>query len=223
MPTPILFDLDGTLVDSVADLTATLNTLHDELGRRHVSEDEVRGWVGEGASLLVGRALAGTGAELSGAQITTCVARFMEIYRGASAVHTRPYPGVVRLLETLAASGTPMAVVTNKPYVNTMLVLEALDLARFFPVVIGADSGPTRKPDAGPLRAAMAGLGVNHAVMVGDSHIDVAAARAAGVPVFVVAWGYAHGDPERLGADRVIRRVEDLAVLELGFRSANQP
>lgn len=213
MSRALLFDLDGTLVDSVADLTAALNRLLAELGRRAASGAEVRGWVGEGAAVLVGRALAGTGAPLEAGAQAAATARFVEIYQTAAAVHTRPYPGVVPALQALSARGAPMAVVTNKPYLPTLAVLDALDLRRFFAVVIGADSTPTRKPDGGPLRAALARLGATDGVMIGDSRIDVAAARAAGLPAVLVAWGYAHGDPAEIGADRVITRAEELVDL----------
>ncbi len=118
------------------------------------------------------------------------VARFLELYAARATERTRPYPDVPETLAALAAQGWGLGVVTNKPIQFTKVVLDGTGLAMFFPVVIGGDSGPRRKPDPAPLRAAMAALAAVEAVMVGDHQNDMIAAQAAGIPGIFAAYGY---------------------------------
>ena len=165
-PRAVIFDLDGTLVDSARDIADALDELLERHGRRRIGLDAARRLIGHGAPSLVSRAFALTGGA------------YLSIYEGELARATRPYPGVVATLQRLAAAGLGLAVCTNKATAATQRLLDALDLAAFFPVVIGGDSG-ARKPDPEPVRRALAGLGVaaGAALMVGDSANDVAAAR----------------------------------------------
>jgi phosphoglycolate phosphatase len=208
-PTPAyVFDLDGTLVDSAADLGAALDTLLARHGRARLGLEGTRRLIGNGVPALVAGGFAATGdaaADLPAPDLEALAAEFLAIYEPDIANATRPYPGVVETLERLQERGLGLAVCTNKATRATQRLLAALDLARFFPVVIGGDTGP-RKPDPAPLLRAIAELGAvpADAVMVGDSEIDVATARAAHVKVIAVAYGYARVAPAELGADLVI-------------------
>jgi phosphoglycolate phosphatase len=200
----ILFDLDGTLVDSAGDLRDALNALLAEEGLAPLDLEAVKGMIGDGVARLVERGLAARGAGLD--RLPARVARFMELYEANAARLTRPYPQLAETLESLRKRGLRLAVVTNKPHAATMRILEALDLARFFDAVVGGDTLSRRKPDPAPLLHAMRALDAAPAetLMVGDNHHDVAAARAAGVPVAVVAYGYGRRPAAELGADRVL-------------------
>ena len=206
----ILFDLDGTLVDSVPDLAAAVNALLAELGRPALGLPQVTGMVGDGTSALVERALAASGA--GDTPLRAALDRFLALYEAEPTRLTRPYAGVPRVLDELAAAGWRLGVCTNKPERATRAVLAGLDLERFFRVVLGGDSGPTRKPDPGPLRAALERLGSapGSAVMIGDHRNDVLAAQAAGMPVVFARWGYGAATLAGLEPDAAIERFTEL-------------
>lgn len=186
----LLLDLDGTLVDSVPDLAAAANELLAELGTPPLDQDEIAGMVGDGATKLVERALAARGLEQ--ALIAPGVARFLALYEPRAALLSRPYPGVVPVLSHLVAEGWRCAVCTNKPLAPTRVMLRDLALDRFFGAVIAGDSLAARKPDPGPLLAALGALGAGkeHAVTVGDHGNDLRAAAAAGIPAIWARYGY---------------------------------
>jgi phosphoglycolate phosphatase len=209
----VLFDLDGTLVDSAEDLRQALNRLLAEERQRALSVDAVKGMIGDGVLRLVERALAATGADP--ARAPALLPRFLAFYEGNAAAHTRAYPGAREALEALASAGLRIGVVTNKPYAATLEILQALDLAPFFGAVVGGDTLPQRKPDPAPLRLAAERLGVrsDETLMVGDNHHDVRAARAAGMRVFAVTYGYSHVPHGELGADRLIDSLSELPML----------
>ena len=206
----ILFDLDGTLVDSVPDLAAAVNALLAELGRPALGLPQVTGMVGDGTSALVARALTASGA--GDTPLRAALDRFLALYEAEPTRLTRPYAGVPRVLDELAAAGWRLGVCTNKPERATRAVLAGLDLERFFQVVLGGDSGPTRKPDPGPLRAALERLGSapGNAVMIGDHRNDVLAAQAAGMPVVFARWGYGAATLAGLEPDAAIERFTEL-------------
>ncbi len=189
LPRLAVFDLDGTLVDSAPDLHAALDRLAARLGLAPFGRAEVVGMVGDGARVLVERALAARGRPFDPAAL----AAFLDDYTAHAAVATRPFPGIPEALAALAAAGWRLAVCTNKPAAATAALLEALGLAGRFAAVGGGDSFPMRKPDPGHLlatiRAAMGEAPVR-AAMVGDHRNDVAAARGAGLPCVFVDWGY---------------------------------
>ncbi len=187
-PRCLVFDLDGTLVDSVPDLAAALNRLMAARSLAGFSAAEVTAMVGDGAAALVARALAARGEAPDPAAVDSFVAN----YTAHAAVATRAYPGVAETLARLRDGGWLLAVCTNKPRAAAGEVLAALGLAGFFATVGGGDSFPTRKPDPGHLLATLhaAGGSADHAVMVGDHHNDVAAAAGAGMPCIFAAWGY---------------------------------
>jgi phosphoglycolate phosphatase len=206
----IIFDLDGTLVDSARDLQDATNTLLAENGLRQISLDEVKSMIGDGAAKLVERAITATGGDLT--RLSGFVARFLKIYEANASHYTKAYPGVPQTLESLRCLGLPLAVVTNKPYAATIDILEALDLRAFFGAVIGGDTLPERKPHPAPILMALERLGVEPeaALVVGDNYHDVQAARAAGVRAFAVTYGYSHKPHAELGADRLIDTMSEL-------------
>jgi phosphoglycolate phosphatase len=200
----VLFDLDGTLVDSFDDIRDALNALLVEEGLRPVAREEARAMFGDGAQILVARALRATGGDAARAPEFT--PRYLAHYEPVATRRTRVYPGVIEVLQSLADAGFALAVVTNKPERGTRIVLDALDLSPLVQAVVGGDTLATRKPDPAPVREALRRLGVvaDRAVMVGDSHHGVEAAHAAGVAMVAVSYGYAQRPPHELGADRVI-------------------
>ena len=211
-PKVVVFDLDGTLVDSVPDLHAALNWLLARLGRRAVTLEEVVGMVGDGVPKLVERGLLATGG-LPAEGADGPIADFTRHYEANAATLTRPFPGAVAALAALRDAGCTLAICTNKPAGATGEILDALDLAPFFAAVAGGDTVPgARKPDPRHLMHVLDQLGAapGDAVMVGDSHNDVNVAKAAGVPTVAVTFGYAHGPVEELGADVLIDHFDDL-------------
>jgi phosphoglycolate phosphatase len=208
----LIFDLDGTLVDSAPDLATALNGLLAELGKPPLSERTVRAMVGDGAGALAQRGLAASGLAPSGlaeADQPAALQRFLALYRDCLIDQTRAYPEVEATLERLQAEGHRLAVCTNKPVDPTRRILGALKLDRFFGAVIGGDSLPRRKPDPAPLLAAIEGLGgsATAAAMIGDSANDVLCARAAAVTAILIPSDY--GNPAK-GADLQLTRFAEL-------------
>jgi phosphoglycolate phosphatase len=212
----VLFDLDGTLIHSLPDLVAAVNRLLATERRAPLADEAIMAMVGDGADALDGRAFAASGG-LPGPEIGPYLERFLADYEPRSAETTRPWPGVVETLGTLKSRGLALALCTNKPSRATAEVMDTLDLARFFDLVVAADDTPSIKPDPAHVRVILDRLGVAaaEAVMVGDSRNDIAAARAAGVRSVVLSFGYAHGPVGDLGADAIIDRFDQLVgVLE---------
>ncbi len=203
----LLFDFDGTLIDSAPDIALALNRLLTESGRPTLTLDQVKGLIGDGAPRLVEQAMAVTGDDL--ARLT---ARYLEIYGALPADPACVYPGVAETLAALKQSGHRLALCTNKPAGISLELLPALGLGGLFDVVAGGDTAPRRKPHPDPLLWALDNLGCrpDQAVMVGDNGNDVAAARAAGIPVIAVAYGYPRMALTDLGADCIIDRFADL-------------
>lgn len=205
-PGVLLFDLDGTLVDSLPDLLGALNLLRADLARGPLSDEQVRLMVGDGAAKLVERGLEIDGAVPGEPGLTALVERFLELYRARATETTRPFPEVERTLQGLRRGGWRLAVCTNKPERESRQILDELGLSPMFETVGGGDSFAERKPAAGHLLGLLDRLAAapDHAIMVGDSRNDVLAARGAGLPVVVLSHGYGPDRPEDLGADRVI-------------------
>ena len=178
-----LFDLDGTLVDSAADLATGINLLRNELALAPLDLATVRSYVGDGATALVRRALP------PGCYSETRLQRFLALYAEHLLEQTRAYPGVREFLDQL--EGKRLAVVTNKPLGFSLTLLDGLDLRRYFPVVLGGESCPAKKPDPQPVLEALRQLETlpQGAVMIGDHHTDLRAGRAAGVATCFCAWG----------------------------------
>lgn len=209
----IIFDLDGTLVDSAEDLRAALNKLLGERSLRPVEASEIKGMIGDGLLKLVERGLAAANGDPR--QKDALLPRFLEIYQANPADLTRCYPGVIDTLQVLRRKGFRMAVVTNKPVFATNQILRALSLTEFFPVVVGGDSVPQRKPHPAPLLEAARQLDVDvsHLLMVGDNIHDVEAAHAADMRCIAVTYGYHHRPPFEFNADHLVDRFDELPAL----------
>jgi phosphoglycolate phosphatase len=216
----LLFDLDGTLVDSLPDLQSALNQTLDEEGFTALALDEVRFMVGDGANALVERGFRARQA-FDEAKASGRRRRFLEIYEAASAVLTRPYPNMEETVALLRAQGWKTAVCTNKPVAATHKVLDGLGLSPLFDAVIGGGSTPALKPDPRPLLAALQALGAGpeRGVMVGDNANDVEGARNAGLPSVVVGFGYTRIPAAQLGACALIEDFAELpaALARLGL------
>lgn len=204
---PILWDLDGTLVDSSADIAAAVDRALVRHGLTPLGVARVRAHIGSGAQHLVTACVAEAGGTMS----PEVLADFFDAYRAHVADHTTLFPGIGALLARLGQAGVPQAIVTNKPYAITRSLLDALGIAGHFACVYGGESLPRRKPDPMMLHAAMQSMGVTRAVMIGDGPHDVGAARAAGLPVIGVDWGIA----APVGADVRVADVDALAALLL--------
>lgn len=213
LPRAIVFDLDGTLVDTLRDILSALNRVMDEEALRAITYDQGRVMVGGGARWLVEQALREAGGATGTARIDACHTRFLDYYLAESAASSRPFDGVTDMLTRLGAAGHLFGVCTNKPHEITLRVLDALDLSGFFgAAVLGGDVLGVRKPDADHLLAVLGQMGAapDRALMVGDSETDVAVARNAGVPVAVVDFGYTARPATELGADAVISSFDEL-------------
>lgn len=208
----VVFDLDGTLIDTAPDLTASLNHVLTELGRPTVPEDSVRHMVGHGARMLLKRGLAASGPEPSDDEVEGLMPAFLDFYGEHVADRSVPFPGMEAALDELAAEGARFAICTNKPEALSVSLILALGLAHRFPVIVGADTLPVRKPDPRTLAHAVSMLGgdLDRTVYIGDSETDLKTARAAGVPVILVAWGYTPIPAAELGGDRLIERFSEL-------------
>ena len=197
-PTLIVFDLDGTLIDSVGDLAAAINAMLAGLGCAPLSAAEVRRMIGDGVAMLVARALAARHCER--ADPAQAAQTFMRHYESDATSLTTAFPGVPEALQALRIDGIPLAVCTNKPARISADILSSLGLAKYFARVIGGDSLPFRKPDPRVLLALLEAFAVTpaSALLVGDSEVDAATARAAGVPFVLMKHGYRRGPAEEI-------------------------
>jgi phosphoglycolate phosphatase len=207
----LIFDLDGTLVDSVADLTTSLNLLADELGHPQLTTDFVRTIVGDGASKLIKRAF---GAE---SYQREQLFRFLAIYAEHLLDHTYCYPGIKELLSRQSADR--IALVTNKPHALTMQLLKGLGLAEHFKIVVGGDSYPEKKPHPLPVQKALEILGAqpNQSIMIGDHHTDLYSGRDAGTATCYCAYGL--GNTDGLEPNFTVQTSEELLQLFPGTAS----
>lgn len=198
-PEALLFDLDGTLVDSVPDIAVAVDAMLVDLGFAVAGEQLVRGWVGNGARRLVQRALACSfGCDedaVDESSLEVAHQRFLSHYQHSNGQHSRLYPGVRESLQAWHERGVAMALVTNKPIQFVPLLLQSLGIMQFFDVQLGGECVQNKKPHPEMLLQACRQLGVTpaQAIMVGDSRNDVEAARAAQMPVVAVDYGYNHG------------------------------
>jgi phosphoglycolate phosphatase len=205
----VAFDLDGTLVDTGPDLTASLNHALVALGRPPVPEASVRVMVGHGARKLLERGLAASG-EATPALIDEGFPLFLDYYADHICDHSVPFAGIERAMDALSDGGVRLAVCTNKPEALTLLLLDALGWRGRFAAVVGGDSLPQRKPDPAPLYAAIERAGGGTAAYVGDSSTDTDTARAAGIPCVAVTFGFADRPHDELGAAALIDHFDQL-------------
>ena len=212
-PTLVVFDLDGTLIDSAPDMHRAVNLMLADLGCNPLTLSDIRSMVGDGASALIARALAArqcvnvdTGKALTG---------FLSHYETNPTAVTRCFPGVPETLERLQAFGLTLAICTNKPTKLTRMILENLGLTRFFKRVVAGDSMPFRKPDPRALLEVLNGFGTPPAaaILVGDSEVDAATAQAAKVPLILMTYGYHRGPIDAIASIATLDHFGELATL----------
>jgi phosphoglycolate phosphatase len=188
----LIFDLDGTLVDTAPDLMAATNHVLKTLKRRPITMDEVRSFVGHGARALIARGCEATGDPVDARAIETLYQEFVIYYAANIAEHSKPYPGLLDFLDRCKAAGLHMGVCTNKLESLSVRLIHALDMNRYFNVIIGPDTTGVAKPDPKPYFATTQQLGIPspQSLMFGDSETDIRTAHNAGVPVVAVSFGY---------------------------------
>ena len=199
-PDFVLIDLDGTLVDSVPDLTFCVDEMMKALGLPERGEAAVRNWVGNGVPKLVARALTNSMEDEPDPELyKKALAIFEDLYRENTSQRSRVYPGVFEGLDWMRDNGYRLGCVTNKAEQFTLKLLEDKELRPYFEVVVSGDTCANKKPDPEPLLYAAEQMGVtpDHALMLGDSKSDVKAARAAGYHIICVSYGYNHGEDIR--------------------------
>lgn len=208
----IVFDLDGTLVDTAPDILTYLNQMLAELDRPGLELDKVRGMIGDGVKRLLIRGLDASGGVPEGLDIDGLFERYLERYTAEPVLTSRPYPGMVEALEALSDAGLHLGVCTNKPQAPTDRLLAKLGLDHFFGSAIGGDALPTKKPDPAHLHTVLERLNVRpeRAVLIGDSPTDFKTARAADIPCILVSFGYTAIPAHELGADQVIDHTQNL-------------
>lgn len=211
-PKAVVFDLDGTLVDTAGDLHLILTELMVEEGLPTPPLETMRGMIGDGAKVLLARAFAAAGVTPEAARLDALYAVFLERYTAEPCRRSTLYPGAAELLALLAEAGCGLGLCTNKPQRPSELLLESLGVAARFGAIVGGDSLPVRKPDPAHLGAVLDRLGATaaDAVMVGDSRNDVITAQAAGVPCVLVSFGYTTVPARELGADMVVDRLAEV-------------
>jgi phosphoglycolate phosphatase len=212
----LIFDLDGTLVDTAPDLLAAMNAVLVTQGRPAVDPETLRHMVGFGAASLIRQAMAATGDPVSDDRLPTLVNDFVAHYGGHIADNSTPFPGVLDTLTLLRTSGVPMGVLTNKPHELTVPLLDALDMSRFFGAIHGAGRFSYVKPDPRVFHHVveeLTGKPDAPALMVGDSATDAKTARAANVPVILLSYGYTPDPVESLGADAITGDFRDIPQL----------
>lgn len=216
LPKLVMFDLDGTLIDSVPDLAAATDQMLVQLGRAPAGMDKVRNWVGNGAPVLVRRALAGgiDHQAITAEQEAEALAIFMQVY-GTGHSLTTLYPGALETLQSLKVLGLKLALITNKPEKFIPELLAQTHMAEYFDWVVGGDTLPQKKPDPAGLLWVMqqAQVTAQQCLFVGDSRNDVLAAHAAGVACIAVTYGYNYGQP--ISAENPALVVDDLRELFL--------
>jgi phosphoglycolate phosphatase len=206
----ILFDLDGTLVNSATDICTAVNHVLTQCALPELEENAVERMIGDGIPKLAERALAAAGGDMSTlASFTRDVSNYYQLH---AADHTKCFPGVLSTLKHLHNRGIRMGVVTNKPVAATSMILDTLGLSEFMDVVIGGDSLPVRKPNPAPVIEAIRHLGVSteRVIMVGDSAHDIDAASGAGIASVAVTYGYHRAPPATFNASYLIDHFPDL-------------
>lgn len=215
----VIFDLDGTLVDTAPDLMRATNHVLAELGRRPLSMNEVRVFVGHGARALITRGLAATGGLPTGFDVEPAYRAFVAYYADHICEGSTVFPGLLPLLDRLTREGFGLGICTNKLESLSVKLIETLGMSHYFGSVIGPDTLGIAKPDARPFHEAVARLGLSRplAVMVGDSETDILTARAAGAPVLAVPFGYSPKPVAYYGPDKVIAHYDEgyAAIMDL--------
>lgn len=211
-PLAIVFDLDGTLVDTAPDLIGTLNVIFAREGLKPVPYESARNLIGGGVRAMIQRGLDAEGRAAASAVLERMFADFIAYYSAHIADRSQPFPGLERALDALAANGCILAVCTNKLEGLSRQLLDALKLSKRFAAICGQDTFGVQKPDPEILRRTIIAAGgrLERAVMVGDSLTDVRTARAAGVPIVAVTFGYTDRPVSEFAPDRIIERFDEL-------------
>lgn len=211
-PPTVIFDLDGTLIDTAPDLTGALNRVLAEEGLPPVDQVATRRMVGRGARALIDAAMSAAGAPPDQGRLSRLFGRYLAHYQAHIADESVPFDGVRETLEALRSDGARLGVCTNKSFALSENLLEALDMRRYFDAVVGGDTLDVHKPDPGHLLETIrrAGGDPAGAVMVGDSGPDFHAARNAGVPVILVSFGYGDVPAESFGADALVHHYDEM-------------
>ncbi|HEV7337656.1 MAG TPA: HAD family hydrolase [Bosea sp. (in: a-proteobacteria)] len=212
LPPIVVFDLDGTLAETAPDIMRTLNVILERDGLPALPVERARELVGAGARALIERGFKVSGRPLGAEKLELLFEDFLSIYAEAVAPNSFVHDGVIGALDTLAAEGFVFGVCTNKPILHTRLILDHFAITDRFAAIAGRDSFPFFKPDPRHLTQTIAEAGADprRAVMVGDSHTDIATARAAGLPVICVPFGYTDVPIESLSPDLVIQHFSEL-------------
>ena len=208
----IVFDLDGTLIDTAPDLVDTLNVVFAREGWPPVPYETARKTIGGGARMMIARGIAAEGIAVAPAKLEQLFADFIAHYTEHVADRSRPFPGLTDALDILAAGGCRLAVCTNKLERLSVLLLETLKLADRFEAICGQDTFGIQKPDPEILRRTISAAGgtPQRSIMIGDSLTDIRTARAAGVPVIAVDFGYSDKPVTEFGPDRTISHFAQL-------------
>lgn len=220
----VVFDLDGTLVDTAPDLLDSLNHCLELSGLNRCNHEELRRFVGMGGRVMIERAFLAQNAPLLEKQLDDLLAVFLEHYAGAMPGKSQPYPGVMASIDRFEAAGYIAAICTNKYETLAKTLIEGLGMTHRFAVITGADTFPYRKPDPRHLTEtiALAGGDVERAIMIGDSRTDIDTAKAAGIPVVAVDFGYTDRHVSEFDPSKVISHFDELTV-ELAEKLIGQP
>lgn len=212
MSRAVIFDLDGTLIDSLPDVINALNAVLSDWGRRPVFRDEAKLMIGGGAEPLLERAFVATGEALAADCLADCLESFMTYYRQNPVAETTIFNGVAQALDALSRDGIKLGICTNKPHDSALQVLKALGLDRHFAACYGKTSVPYHKPDRRHYDVVASALGVKseNSIYVGDSETDIETARNVGVPIIMVQFGYSKRPAAELGGDRLINHFSEL-------------
>jgi phosphoglycolate phosphatase len=213
-PTAVIWDLDGTLIDSAPDLATALNILLRENNRAALETDTVRTMIGNGVRKLVERGFRETGDPIQDGDLPDLVTRFLTIYEIRATDETELYDGALAALQIFHDAGIRQAICTNKPEAVSRLILKGLSISHFFGAIVGGDTTAKKKPDPLPIRDCLQALGANaiDSLFIGDSAVDVATAKAVDMQVGIVSHGYAREPVASIGADFVIDDLRSLPV-----------
>lgn len=217
----LVFDLDGTLVDTAPDLAAATNHILERFDLPAVDEKEIRHFVGHGALAMIRGALAAHGRSVNEDNMADLFESFLAYYGANIAVKSRPYPGIIAQLDALSAQGARLAVCTNKIELHARMLLDALDMSRHFEALTGRDTLGACKPDPRHLTGTidLAHGQIERAVMIGDSETDIATAKAALVPVVAVNFGYSVEPVTTFAPDIIISHFDELPAALANLRA----